>query len=190
MRPAFYRVARIVYLGGRSFGAGPLRLRWGGRYYTVGPITFGRIIHLGGVVSAIGGKVALDAGFLALPPDFQRVLAPMLAEGEIRARDLDRATPAQLAALVDAFLECNDWPTVKRAIEPSTAAPDPHALDTIVDVIGQRFGIWPHEVLGKPYAEVRAVLDVMGREAGEHEISDETAARVKQLAAQREAGRA
>ncbi len=191
MRLSFVRDSRPVYLGGRSLGIGPLSVRWGGKWFLVSPLTFFGAMGFAATVDELGGHVLLDYGPEGVPPLLGRVVVPFLLSGFTDAdyRHVKRSTDSQVRAVLQAAAEVNGWDTLREIVKPRDqrgARPDAGALDRASVSLGEAFGIWPHEVMAKPWVEVQAVIDARAYDPENPEISDETAAEVKRLAAQRD----
>jgi len=164
-----------------------------GRWYEVGPVSLGQLAQLAGMLTELGVAPAPVGGLPALPAEMLRVLAPLLVSGEIRERDLRRATPVQLVTLAVAWAEVNDWARLQTVMSAPTAggSADERGFDRTLCAVGSEFGLWPYEVTRLPWVEVDAVIDYLERRAGgSGAVSEDTAARVKQLSAAREATRA
>lgn len=193
MRLSFLRASVPVYLGGRSIGAGPLRVRWGGRWFAVEPITFVHALGLSTIVAEMGGQELLAGGPGSVPPACGRVMVPLLVAGFRPGRDdrhLGKATDAQIATALATAAAVNGWKLLQEIVTPPTQQQGPHddgALDRAIVVLGEKFGLWPHEVMSKPYVEVQAVMDAVAAASGDRNVDDSTADQVKRLSAEREA---
>ncbi len=191
MRLSFVRDSRPVYLGGRSLGVGRLRLRWGGKWYLVSPITFINAMGFAATVADSRVPTLLDAGPLGVPPLLGRALVPLLVDDWLDGDYpyLQRSTDAQVVAVLVAAAEVNGWDALQKLVQPRPMLgkrPDAGALDRTVVAIAEAFGLWPQDVMRKPHAEVQAVVEALNYNPDDAEISDESAAEVKRLAAEQE----
>lgn len=175
MRLSFLRESETVCLGGRSVRVGPLAVRfWRGRRYVIGPASFLGVLQFGNLLAGEGLLPLLDHPPTTWPVAVLRAVAPLLTGQPIRPRALRRASEAELRALARAFLRVNDWARLSAAMRPGDGKPaEDDAFDRGMAAIGREYGLWPYEVMSKPYVEVEAVLDAMRRDAGG--ISKDTA---------------
>lgn len=155
----FVRCTRRVKLGGRA--AGPLR--FGGRVYTVGPLTCLRVAQMQEAYGTLAGRLGsepLEVISSKAPLGIVRLLLPLLVLEPVRACDVDRATPEQVAALAQALGETNDLEATFKALAPSEAG-EQHGLSlaALVCSVAKEYGRAPREVWLWPFAEVLGVID-------------------------------
>jgi hypothetical protein len=151
---------RQVYLGGWPLWPGSRR-RWGGRWYTVPPLSTLRFVQL---VDAIGGA---SEDFLAHPLVCLASLTPILVREPVRAKDLRRLCPLQIEELWQALIATTDLAYLFEKYlnkgEPESE-PDEKCWDIVdlLDFVCEQRPAHTFETLkAMPAAQFMAILDAI-----------------------------
>lgn len=163
----YSRLERQVRVG----GFGPPRHRFGGRWYSVGPVSVMGWVQLSAVLSPLSAKGALGPEFgevfKSLPREISGALLPLLLNERPRPRDLNRVTPDQLAAAWEAFCQVNDMAYIQEAFTPKHDTKPTEgnglAMDDMAMILSGKVGISPDELLRLPMQVFLSMLDSLRR---------------------------
>lgn len=155
----FVRRTRRVTLGGRKLGP----LACGSHAYTVGPMTCLRVaqfLEAYGTLQARLGEGPLGLILERAPLGVVRLLLPVFIAEPVRAADLDRVRPEQVAAVAQALGETNDLEAIFRALTPQAGGDGTGlSLAALVCHVAKEYSRPPREVWLWPFAELLGVIE-------------------------------
>lgn len=158
-RSVFEQRVHLAPVGIREWRIGRWRLRWGGGWYRVGPLSLLRVHQLLGVAGVLDpdGVTQLAA---AEPLVLTRAFIPMLVDGALNPRHLARASDQQIADVIAGVVEANDFPAILDGF--ARLVRDHVTVDVLAINLGRELDMWPGEVLHRPAAALFALADALG----------------------------
>lgn len=172
----FMRLERTVKIGGRTLGFGPFKRHFGGRDYSIAPISVLRWLNLHAILTPFLSKSDPLNGVVevlkAMPDTVGRLILPLFLDDLPRECDIKHASVSQILSAWYAFTEVNDLDYILKAYnaEPNEGEEksaelglsfEDHAIFLMEKTNGARL---PHEFLQLPMQYFLAMFECFRRQ--------------------------
>ena len=154
----FEQREHLAPIGVREWRIGRWRLRWGGAWYRIGPLSLLRVhqvLTVAGLLDPEGVARLASAKPLVLT----RAFIPMLVNGDLSPRRLRRASHQQIADVIAGVLEANDFPAILTGF--ARLVRDGLTVDRLSIKVAQALHCWPGAIIRESAAAVFAVADAL-----------------------------
>jgi hypothetical protein len=148
----------LAPIGIRELRFGPWRLRWGGAWYRIGPLSVLRwrqLFEAAGLLDPDKAARLVGADPVALLRPFLHLLVD-----DLNPRHLRRASHQQIADVIVGMLEANDFPAILTGF--ARLVRDHVTIDALTIKLAQALHCWPGEIVHQSAQEVFAVAAELG----------------------------